>query len=244
MIAYPKLATASAFEFPDIGMMFLCMLFGPSFMGILLSGLVYGKSGLKDLFSKMMKIKIGLKWYFFAIFTVPILLLITLLGLSITLSNAFLPGFQVIGIILGFAAGYFEEIGWTGFALPELLKKHTPIKAGIILGLLWGVWHFLADYLGASASLGATWLPTFFFRYLMALVAYRILMVWAYSRVKSVFLAQLMHGCFSGALYLLGPVSSNENAVIWNGVFAAVLWIFTIYVVVIRNRKMDNQITC
>jgi membrane protease YdiL (CAAX protease family) len=172
---------------------------------------------------------------------VPVLLLITLLGLSAILSNAFLPGFQIIGIILGFVAGYFEEIGWTGFALPELLKKHSPIKAGIILGLLWGMWHFLADYLGASATLGVTWLPTFFFRYLMALVAYRILMVWVYCRVKSVFLAQLMHGCFSGSLYLLGPISSNENAVIWNAVFAVVLWIFTIYVVVIRNRKMITK---
>ncbi|MDU5335137.1 type II CAAX endopeptidase family protein [Enterococcus sp.] len=35
-----------------------------------------------------------------------------------------------------------EELGWRGFLLEELQKKHTPLVASIILGLVWSGWHF------------------------------------------------------------------------------------------------------
>ena len=45
-----------------------------------------------------------------------------------------------------------EEIGWRGFALMELQKKHSPLKASIIIGFWWGMWHlpiwFTTGYVG------------------------------------------------------------------------------------------------
>lgn len=38
-----------------------------------------------------------------------------------------------------------EEIGWRGFALPELLKTHSPFSASIVLGLIWALWHAPID---------------------------------------------------------------------------------------------------
>lgn len=37
--------------------------------------------------------------------------------------------------------GLLEETGWRGFALPEMQKKYTPLKAAIGLGVLWSLWH-------------------------------------------------------------------------------------------------------
>jgi membrane protease YdiL (CAAX protease family) len=41
--------------------------------------------------------------------------------------------------------GLFEENGWRGFALPLLLKRFNPLKATLILGLLWVFGTFLLN---------------------------------------------------------------------------------------------------
>ena len=43
---------------------------------------------------------------------------------------------QILGSSLG------EEMGWRGFALPRLQGKYTPLIASLIMGIVWGVWHF------------------------------------------------------------------------------------------------------
>lgn len=52
----------------------------------------------------------------------------------------FLPGDaqRVIGAIL---VPLGEEIGWRGYALPRLLARHGPLRASLILGALWALWH-------------------------------------------------------------------------------------------------------
>jgi hypothetical protein len=45
-----------------------------------------------------------------------------------------------------------EELGWRGYALNELQKKMSPLKAALIIGVLWGFWHtplwFFSGYVG------------------------------------------------------------------------------------------------
>lgn len=36
-----------------------------------------------------------------------------------------------------------EEIGWRGFILTELQKRHSPLKSAVIVGVVWGFWHTL-----------------------------------------------------------------------------------------------------
>jgi membrane protease YdiL (CAAX protease family) len=83
-------------------------------------------------------------------------------------------------LVIGGAA---EEPGWRGFGLPYLLERHSPVRATLILGLVWGVWH-----LPVYGPLGfvVPMVLAFFYTYL-----------WA--RTRSVLLAILLHASFTPA---------------------------------------------
>jgi len=48
-----------------------------------------------------------------------------------------------VNLIHGGSLG--EEMGWRGFALPQLMRQFTPLHASCILGLAWGLWHLPLD---------------------------------------------------------------------------------------------------
>jgi uncharacterized protein len=56
--------------------------------------------------------------------------------------------------------GLAEEGGWRGFAAPLLQSKYSPLKAAVILGVLWSAWHIpvkiaqLSNRVGGSALMG------------------------------------------------------------------------------------------
>ena len=49
----------------------------------------------------------------------------------------------LIGLVVGLVTGIFEELGWTGFAIPRLRLRYGVLTTGLIVGVLWGAWHFL-----------------------------------------------------------------------------------------------------
>jgi membrane protease YdiL (CAAX protease family) len=48
-----------------------------------------------------------------------------------------------------------EEIGWTGFALPRLLRRTGPVAAGVLIGVLWSLWHVVP---WLQLGHGGTWI--------------------------------------------------------------------------------------
>ena len=61
----------------------LAMLVGPSVTGFLLTALVYGRTGLREFRSRLLKWRVGANWNALALLTPPLLMTATLLALSL-----------------------------------------------------------------------------------------------------------------------------------------------------------------
>src|SRR5215208_7036362 len=110
----------------------LALFAGPSMAGILLTGLLYGRAGFRNLLTRMMRWRVGARWYALALLTAPLSYVGVSLALSLT-SPEYLPGILatsdkafllLFGIGWGLiGGGLLEELGWTGFAAPTLLRR-------------------------------------------------------------------------------------------------------------------------
>ncbi len=73
-----------------------------------------------------------------------------------------------------------EELGWRGYALPRLLNLTTPLRASLILGAVWCVWHVPAFFLGnlmAPEEGGLLW-------WCVGTLALTVIMTWLYLRAN------------------------------------------------------------
>jgi hypothetical protein len=72
----------------------LAMIAGPSVAGILLTGLIHGRAGLRESRSRLLKWRVGARWYAVALLAAPVLSTVVLVALSLV-SPEFLPGMFV-----------------------------------------------------------------------------------------------------------------------------------------------------
>jgi membrane protease YdiL (CAAX protease family) len=241
LVVAPRLLRHEPVPKIDGILMFPVMLLGPSFSGIFLTGIVDGKSGLRDLFSRMWRVQFPVKW-FMGLLIPPALIMSVLFGLKTFVSPAFAPNFFLMGLLFGIPAGLFEEIGWTGYAFPKMCRNFGALPASVLLGLFWGFWHLpVIDYLGTATPHGAYW-ARYFLAFTAAMTAMRVLIGWIYINTKSVLLAQLMHVVSTGSLVVFSPprvTAAQETA--WYLVYAAALWVLVIIVAVKTGGSLDQS---
>ena len=235
----PKFLRGEEIQLTDGMVMLLAMLAGPSIAGLTMTYIEDGRHGIRGLFSRMLLWRVSPRWYAAALLIAPGLILAVLLTLSALVSPDFTPNFIPVIIVYGLLAGYFEEIGWTGYATPKMQLKNSPLTTGILLGLLWGAWHLVAGYLGGARNLGVYWLPNFLSLWIVGMTATRVLMIWVYSNTGSGLLVQLMHASSTGFLLIFGPSPiSPANETLWFAVYAAVLWVVVIVVVAAYGKDL------
>ena len=224
----------------------MAILLGPSITSLLLAGLTSGKRGYRELGSRLFKWRVSFGWYAVALLTAPLSTAAVLILLSF-FSSEFVPSIFMsenkisllsMGIIAGLMVGFFEELGWTGFAIPRMRLRYGVLETGLIVGLLWGLWHFLLFWEMDSFS-GVLPLVLLLARLFSWLPAYRILMVWVYDRTESLFVVILMHTSLVATLMIIDPVLSGGSLVTFILVRAAVLWVIAGMVTATRRQKFE-----
>jgi len=148
------------------------------------------------------------RWYVPAALLMPGLLLLAygLMRLSgIPAPPSGVPALAALLMLLAFfIAGLSEELGWSGYAIDPLQQRWYALRASILVGVVWAVWHLVPLVQAHRAPAWIAWWCLF-------TVAIRILYVWLYNNTgKSVFAVALCHGMenfssyvfpFSGATY-------------------------------------------
>jgi CAAX protease family protein len=208
--------------------LFILAVYAPSISSIVMTGLLDGAAGIRRLLARLVHWRNGLRWYLAILLGLPALSAIALLSSSaftrtpLTLEHwyqLFLLGptghdivasltstsgghLGVIGVIL---ASLFldpgplgEELGWRGFALPRLLEGRSALSAGLILGVVWGVWHLPAFIIAGTpqSQISIT-------AFMVGIVALSVLMTWIFNGTRgSVLMAILFHWTMNACLGL------------------------------------------
>ncbi len=226
-------------------------LLGPTIVGLLLTRIVHGRAGFSVLKSRLAKWRIGIGWYVFAVLTVPAILSVMLLILS-QFSSDFIPKicieknkveFALIAIITGLVGGgVLEETGWTGFATPIMIERFGPYRAGLVLGVIWGFWHFLPVFWASGDASGmidwALFLPGLFCHYVV-LIPYRILIIRLYDHTLAFLPVMLMHASLTAfSSFILNIYAAGWPLFFYFLILAAALWFIVAVVYKLDYREM------
>lgn len=194
------------------GLQTICTL-SPGIVAVILTAIFFKKNGLKALLKAVVKWKVPFKWYI-----VIIVLGIALCGLSLLLFDRVYAetnqpdaayNFIFYFLLILPLSALWEEIGWRGFLLPVLQKKYSPVKASLIIGFVWGMWH-LPIYL-AIDPYGTKTIDFFLFMFI-GCFALSIIATWLYNSTKgSVFICILFHNAINtSAAYFYGNLTGGE----------------------------------
>lgn len=113
----------------------------------------------------------------------------------ISISNI-IPVFIIT--ITGGALG--EELGWRGYALNLLQKKYIPIMAGLIVGIIWGLWHLPLWILSGYSGLE---LAYYIIAFMVGIISTSIIITFFYNKGKNILIAMWIHFWFNFLLKLV-----------------------------------------
>jgi uncharacterized protein len=206
-------------------LMFPLMLLGPFLSGLIMSYVTGGRKSLNNIKSRLSPSKLSAKWLL-PVLIAPVCILIALRILSQIVSREYTPNFFPLGFLFGILAGILEEVGWMGFAFPNMSRGRSALSNGVLLGFIWSLWHLpVINFLGKASPHGAWWFA-YFLSFALVMTAMRVIIVWTYCNRQSILLAQIMHISSTGFLVMLSPSPmSARHEPIWYMVYAVILWL-------------------
>jgi membrane protease YdiL (CAAX protease family) len=211
----------------------------PSLLAMVLTGLSTGRKGLHDLFVKQTIRKTAFQWVSVAVMGIPILsVLANLTSLNFDLSRFGLRTTQLMPqmiVIVFIALG--EEYGWRGYLLPRLLKKYNILVASVILGLIWGVWHFPGYLIGAGVPLEMSFLV-----FLLWVVLGTLFISWIYFYTRNVLTSILAHiGANTAFNYLsILPEFTGNLTTFW--IFIGYLTLLMVVVYYLKRTDLVSNV--
>jgi membrane protease YdiL (CAAX protease family) len=225
--------------------------FGPFLAAIVVLAITRGKTGVVGLLRRMVRWRVGLRWYAVA------LLLPVAITLAAAVFNALLGAqapsaaelggwtglfstFAILLLVPGLG-GAWEEPGWRGYALPRLQVGRSALFASLILWVGVAVWHLPLMIIGEIH-----WSDIVF------ILGFVIVFNWVFNNANgSVLILMLMHAMnntISGSF--ISPMFLGADAVRQAWLFAALWCAVAIVVVVVygpqhlsrKHRKQEEPV--
>lgn len=184
-----------------------------------------GREGLRSWGASLVRFRIGGRWWAVVLGS-PVLLAVVALVVAWLMSGAWgdpsvarPTGAWWLGTLaVSVAYGVGEEPGWRGFLLPQLMRRYTPLKATLLVAVVWAAWHipfftYRYDFAGPATVFGflvamlagAFWLT---FVYLgtggsvLAVAAWHVL--WNVVNLGAAQVSDLVVGVLNTAMIVLG----------------------------------------
>lgn len=126
-------------------------------------------------------------------------------ALIAALFQGFVAGLTINGL---FAFG--EEYGWRG-VLAEELRPLGVVRANLLTGVLWGLWH--APLIALGHNYGPDWaigIPLF----VLVTTPLSFILWWARQRARSTAAPAVLHGAFNGFAGMFGLILVGSNALV------------------------------
>lgn len=181
-----------------------------------------GSDRVRSLAAGWLKWRVSARWYLFGL--APLAVAFIAAGISALVGGApAAPGTGLTGATLlsmllfnSIQGATGEELGWRGYALPNLQKRYSPLATSIILGLVISGWHSILHLVSPAG------IPEWQFWIIM--VSFCILITWAYNHTGgSLLIVSLFHFAFNFSAELvvtrLGLISLEMLFVIYLGVY-------------------------
>ena len=199
----------------------------PTIAAVLITWIMEGRSGLSVLFRGLWKWRVKVRYYLFAVFgmlsvgllSVGIHVLLggsppdpfeiaTRFGLPVEQAYLLIAFSPIIFLTTVFVGGPIaEELGWRGYAQPRMQTRIGAGWAGLVIGLIWSLWHLPLFYYFPSAVAG---LPLAY--YVPLVSALGVLFAWLYNQTGgSVLLCILFHAGVNFSLGVLGAGALSED---------------------------------
>jgi len=206
--------------------------FGPAAAALIVAAVTGGWRSVKSLLGSIVRWRVNPSWYLAAL-GLPFLAQLgsiainPLFGAAAPNWSAIPPFAEILPMVALFAVfsgPLGEEIGWRGYALPQLLKNHGALAASLILGVVWAIWHLPLILVDDFTSYGA----------LMPVLA-AIVFTWVFQNGRgSVLLAILMHVSHQNSVRYLSRVYTDGDKVMqqwlavgfWLGMVALILSVY------------------
>ncbi len=202
-------------------------LIGPAVAGMVVTAIVDGRAGMRDLSARIARWKVALRWYAAAF--AP--LITGMIGVAVVaVTGGGLPSWERLASFAGLPAlswlfvfvmvlgvnGFGEEIGWRGVAWPRLRSRHTFGGATLLLTMPWAIWHLPTFWLDtglADLPLAAV------AGWIIGLAAGAVVLGWLYERAgSSLLIVALFHASLNMASATAGtaglPAALTTTAVI------------------------------
>jgi uncharacterized protein len=186
---------------------------GSALPAFIVTALVSGKAGVRDLARRSFRWRVPLRWYLISLLAPLLIFLIAvtiLYGLAplralaqnwLLLFTAFLAALAIM-ILLNNVA---EEIGWTGFVFARFQDRHGPLRAALLTTVFFWLFHVSSFYVD-TRSWATTALVLGLF--LLPQLGSRLIAGWLYNSAgSSVLIAGLFHAMHNAIVNSTGLVA-------------------------------------